>query len=451
MKIKLRNLSYVAAIVSVLYASTGCNQATLLGTNLIPPGDLVNSQDSVVTGIITRNVSQYDSSIINNYSNYTHILGSITADPVFGKTHALLFMQVGLPQSAFTFEGTNQILDSVVLSLSYAGYSGDSTSPQTFSVYRMNETGFRIDSNYAYNKVLGYDKSQLLGTATVTPLTTRDSVKVLGTTETAQIRIKLSNAFGNELLAQKSDGAFATDSAFRVFLKGLAVIPDTMAANHKNMLYVNMNSTNTKLTVFYKANGKDSTMRSSFGFNGSSSGHSTTFLRNYNGAEASNYINTNNPKGDSILFLQAAPGLFTKMTIPNLENFPNVLINSAELVITQITVGESDKNNIFIEPSNLTLRQYTNGDSTKVPIDAGSTSFYTAPKQIVTNFGGVMIAQYKFSLNHYLAQLIKKNETNNGFKLEGFSSLMMDVPRVKAGGGSHSQYSVKLRVIYTKP
>ncbi|MBV8253765.1 MAG: DUF4270 domain-containing protein [Chitinophaga sp.] len=451
MKIKLRNLSYVAAIVSVLYASSGCNQATLLGTNLIPPGDLVNSQDSIVSNIITRNVSKYDSTIINNFNSYTHILGSITADPVFGKTHAFLFMQVGLPQSAFTFQGTNQTLDSVVLSLSYSGYTGDSTTPQTFNVYRMNEPGFKIDSNYAYNKVLGYNPGELLGTATVTPLSARDSVNVLGTMEAAQIRIKLSSAFGNLLLQQKSDGAFATDSSFRDFLKGFAIIPDTMAANHKNMLYVNMNSVNTKLTVFYKANGKDSTMRTAFGFSGSTSGHATTFLRNYNGSEAGNYINTNNPKGDSILFLQAAPGLFTKVTIPNLENFPNVIINSAELIITQITVGESDKNNIFIEPSSLTLRQYTNGDSTKVPIDAGSTTFYTAPKQIVTNFGGVMVAQYKFSLNHYMAQLIKKNETNNGFKLEGFSSLMMDVPRVKAGGGNHSQYSLKLRVIYTKP
>ncbi|MBV7532010.1 DUF4270 family protein [Chitinophaga sp. sic0106] len=451
MKIKFRNLSYIAAIVSVLYVSSGCNEATLLGKNLIPPGDLVNATDTTITGIITHNVLQYDSSIINGYNYYNKTLGSITADPVFGKTHAFVYMQVGLPSSGFTFEGVSQTLDSVVLSISYGGYTGDSTTPQTFSVYRMNETGFKIDSNYAYNKPLKYDPSQLLGTATVTPLTARDSVSVYGAKETAQIRIKLSNAFGNELLAQKSDGAFKNDSAFAVFLNGLAIVPDTVQANHKNMMYVTMNSTNTKLTVFYKNTTTDS-LRAAFTFNSSSSAHSNYFARNFNGSEAGNYINTANPLGDSLLFIQAQPGLATKFTIPGLENFPNVLINNAELIITQVTVGESDQNNIYSDPTSLILRQYTNGDSTKLPIDASAgTAYYGGTKQVVTNFGGMMISQYKFTLNHYLQMLIKKTETNNGFILMGYSPLVMDVNRLKAGGGNHSQYSMKLRVIYTKP
>ncbi|MFB6456076.1 DUF4270 family protein [Chitinophaga sp. Hz27] len=450
MKIKLRNLSYVAAIVSVLYASTGCNEATLLGKNLIPPGDLVNAHDTTITGIITRNVIQYDSSIVNGYTNYDKILGSITADPVFGKTHAFVFMQVGLPTSNFTFSGNSQTLDSVVLCLSYLGYKGDSTTPQTFKVYRMAENNFKIDSNYAYNKPLAYDPT-LLGTATVTPLSVRDSVNIYGNKQTAQIRIKLSNAFGNEILAQKKDGAFASDSAFRAYLKGFAIIPDTIQGNHKNMMFVDMSNSNTKLNVFYKSDTQDS-LFATFAFNTSTSAHSNYFVRNYTGSEAANYINTNTPAGDSIMFLQAAPGLVTKFTIPGLENFPNAIINSAELVITQITVGESDQNNIYSAPSALTLLQYTNGDSTKLPIDAsGTAAYYGGTRQIVTNFGGVMISQYKFTLNHYLQQLIKKNETNNGFKLKGYSSMVMDVDRLKAGGGNHSQYSMKLRVIYTKP
>nr|WP_240155198.1 DUF4270 family protein [Chitinophaga sp. Cy-1792] len=433
-----------------MYASTGCNEATLLGKNLIPPGDLVNAQDTTITGIITRNVLKYDSSVINGYTNYDKILGSITADPVFGKTHAFVFMQVGLPTSNFAFSGDSQTLDSVVLCLSYLGYKGDSTTPQTFKVYRMMEENFKIDSNYAYNKPLAYSPV-MLGSATVTPLSVRDSVDIYGNKQTAQIRIKLSNAFGNELLQQTKEGAFASDSAFRAYLKGFAIVPDTLQGNHKNMMFVDMSNSNTKLNVFYKSNKQDS-LYATFAFNTSTCGHSNFFLRNYNGSEAANYINTTTAGGDSIMFLQTAPGLTTNLTIPGLENFPNVIINSAELVITQITVGESDQNNIYSAPSALTLLQYTNGDSTKLPIDAGGTAaYYGGTKQIVTNFGGVMIAQYKFTLNHYLQQLIKKNETNNGFKLKGASSLVMDVDRVKAGGGSHSQYSVKLRVIYTKP
>jgi hypothetical protein len=359
-----------------------------------------------------------------------------------------------LPKSAFTFEGTGLKLDSVVLSLSYLDYAGDSSTPQTFRVYRMTEPGFSIDSNYAYNRPLGYNKGELLGTATVTPLQVRDSVNIYGNKETAQLRIKLSNTFGNDLLQQKSDGAFATDSSFRAYLKGFAIVPDTMLGTNRNMFYVDLRNSNTKLTVFYQNSVNDS-LRATMSFYPGASAHANYFVRNYNGSEASRFINTGNPKGDSILFLNAAPGLYTKLTIPGLENFQNALINKAELVITQITTGPADMNNIFPEPQRLSLLQYKNGDSTKVPIDAtAGADYFGGTKRIVTNFGGVQIAQYTFNLAHYMQLLIKKIEINDGFKLQAVASspyLYMDVPRIKVGGSNKSQYNIKFRIIYTKP
>jgi hypothetical protein len=452
-KINFRNLSILATYITLLYGATGCNKSTLLGGGLIPPGDFINAQDTVLSGIIANNISRYDSTILNGNSAYAKILGSITTDPVFGKTHAFVYTQVSLPQSAFTFEGTGQTLDSVVLSLDYTKYSGDSAAPLTFNVYRMSETKFTIDSNYAYNRALAYNKGELLGRATVTPLSLRDSVSVYGSKEKAQLRIRLSDAFGRDLLAQKSDGAFATDSAFRAYLKGFALVPDTNLGTNRSMIYLNLNSSNTKLTVFYKNSEKDS-IRATMAFNQYASAHANYFTRNYNGSQAGRFINTNNPKGDSILFLNASPGLFTKLTIPGLENFPAVLINKAELVITQITSGPSDMNNIFIEPGSLSLRQYGNGDSTKIPIDyyaSGGAAYFGGSRQVITNFGGVQVVQYTFNLANTVQRFIKKLDTNNGFKLEGYSSLYMDVNRVKAGGSSLSQYNIKLRIIYTKP
>ncbi|PSL43760.1 uncharacterized protein DUF4270 [Chitinophaga niastensis] len=452
MKINFRNLSFLATFITVLYGASGCNKSTILGTGLIPPGDFVNAKDTTISGIIANNILRYDSSILNGRNAYKKILGSITTDPVFGRTNAFIYTQVSLPKSAFTFDGTGVTLDSVVLSLSYLGYAGDSSTPQTFRVYRMSEPNFRIDSNYAYNKPLQYNTGELLGTATVTPLQVRDSVNIYGNKETAQLRIKLSNAFGNELLQQKSDGAFATDSSFRAYLKGFAIVPDTNLGTNRNMFYIDLNNSNTKLTVFYKNSTSDS-LRATMSFYQYASAHANYFVRNYNGSEASRFINTGNPKGDSILFLNASPGLYTKLTIPGLENFPNALINKAELVITQITTGPADMNNIFTEPQSLSLRQYTNGDSTKVPIDynTGGAAYFGGTRQVVTNFGGVQIVQYTFNLGRYMQMLIKKLETNQGFKLEGYSPLYMDVNRLKAGGSNKSQYNIKFRIIYTKP
>ncbi|WP_212004138.1 DUF4270 family protein [Chitinophaga sp. HK235] len=452
MKINFRNLSFVAASFALLYGASGCNESTILGKGLIPPGDFVNAQDTTINGIIANNILRYDSSLINGFNRYEKALGSITTDPVFGKTHAFVFMQVGLPTSAFTFAGTGQTLDSVVLSLDYLGFKGDSTTSQTFRVYRMAERGFTRDSNYAYNKPLAYNPGELLGTATITPIALRDSVSVYGTKETPQLRIKLSNTFGNDLLQQKSDGAFANDSSFRAYLKGFALVPDTTSGTNRNMLYFDMNNANTKLTVFYKNSTQDS-LRATFAFNNSSSGHSNFIARNYNGSEASRFINTGNASGDSILFLQSTPGLFTNLLIPNLENFPNVIINKAELVITQITVGSADMNNIFTEPANLSLVQYTgSGDSLKNVIDFNmGAQYFGGGKQTITNFGGVRVSQYAFNIGRFMQMLIKKQESNTGFKLRVVPTTFADVDRLKAGGTKLSQYNIKLRIIYTKP
>lgn len=453
MKINFRNLSFVAASFALLYGVSGCNESTILGKGLIPPGDFVNGQDTTINGIVANNIYKYDSLFVNGYDFYDKALGSITTDPVFGKSHAFLYMQVGLPTSAFTFAGSGQTLDSVVLSLAYLGYKGDSTTPQTFRVYRMAETGFKIDSNYAYNKPLQYNPGELLGTATVTPRTVRDSVSVYGTKEAAQLRIKLANTFGNDLLQQKSDVAFKNDSSFRAYLKGFALVPDTTSGTNRNMLFFDMNNANTKLTVFYK-NSTDDSLRATFAFKAGVSAHSNYITRNYNGSEAGRYINTGNANGDSILFLQSTPGLYTNLLIPNLENFPNAVINKAELVITQITVGQSDMNNIFTEPAKLDLRQYVGiNDSTKVVIDkaAGGDTYFGGTKQIITNFGGVQVAQYSFNVGRYLQMLIKKQEPNAGFRLFAARTGYADVDRLKAGGSKMSQYNIKLRIIYTKP
>ncbi|MEC5144368.1 DUF4270 family protein [Chitinophaga sp. 212800010-3] len=455
MKINFRKLSIFATYITLLYGAASCNKSTILGGGLIPSGDLVNAKDTTLTGIIANNILRYDSTVRNGRSTYAKILGSVTTDPVFGRTHAFVYTQVALPKSAFTFDGTGQTLDSVVLSLAYTGYTGDSSAPQTFRVYRMSEPNFKIDSNYAYNRALQYNPGELLGTATVTPLSLRDSVSVYGTKETAQLRIKLSNAFGNDLLNQKSDGAFTNDSAFRVYLKGFAIVPDTTLGTNRNMIYLNLNSGNTKLTVFYKNSTKDS-LRATMTFDQYNSAHANYFVRNYNGSQAAPFVNSGNPKGDSILFLNAAPGLYTKLMIPGLENFPNVMINKAELVITQITSGMNDMNNIFAPPGSLSLQQYINGttDSTRIPADyytAGGASFFGGTKKVITNFGGIQVVQYTFNLANTVQRLIKKVDENHGFKLEAYSPLYMDMNRVKVGGSNLSQYNIKLRIIYTKP
>src|SRR5690606_17068295 len=133
------------------------------------------------------------------------------------------------------------------------------------------------------------------------------------------------------------------------------------------------------------------------------SAHANYFAHNYNGALAAQYINTSRPQGDSLLFLNNGPGLFTKVTIPGLDSLPLATVNKAELVVTQVIAGTNDRNAIYTEPDYLFLQQYTSGDTTKPLIDYGDPSnpnqpYFGGEKTEITNFGGVKVVQYKFNI-----------------------------------------------------
>ncbi len=115
MKIQFRNLGFATACLAALYAFSGCNEATVLGKDLIPGSDKVVVKDTTINNLITLNIQRTDSAIRTGYVFYEGVLGSITQDPIFGKSHGFLYTQLGLPNSEFTFEGTGWSLDSVVL------------------------------------------------------------------------------------------------------------------------------------------------------------------------------------------------------------------------------------------------------------------------------------------------------------------------------------------------
>lgn len=294
-----------------------------MGKDLIPGPDKVNVKDSTLNNLITHNIAVADSSVRTGADIYSKALGSITNDPIFGKSSGIVYMQVGLPSEKFTFDGTNHVLDSVVL------YVGTDTAwvgenrQMNLKVYEMNEPNFKIDSYYTYTRPLSYDQSKMVGNFSVYPVYPKDSMDIYGERKPPVLRIPLSNAFGNRLLQQRADGAFLNDSAFKVFLNGLAIVPDTMSST--TMLFPILNNGQTRLAVYYKNSEKDS-LKAEFAFKSTSSGHGNYFVHNYywNNAEIGKYINTGKPEGDSLVFLQESPGTYTQIQIPGLENFPKL-------------------------------------------------------------------------------------------------------------------------------
>lgn len=451
-KIQFRTLGFAAACLAAFYAFTGCNEATILGKDLIPGSDKVVVKDTTINSLITLNIHRVDSNIRTGNSYYQGVLGSITQDPIFGKTHGFLYTQVALPKSEFTFEGTGWTLDSVVLYIGADTVWYGENAPLNVKVYRMNETNFKIDTAYLYNQPRSYDLSKQIANATIWPVYPKDSLSIYGTKYAPQIRIPLNASFGQELFQQRADGAFKNDSAFRVWLNGLAIVPDT--TNGRTMLYTNLNSGSTRVTVYYKNSEKDS-LTASFNFDPYASAHANFFARNYTGKEVANFINTNNPAGDNVVYIQEAPGIYTNIHLPAIEEIPNAIINMAELVVTEINSGSAGLDNIFTEPNRLMLRRYLTHDSLGFLVDYGNPSNpdlgFGGSKIVISDLGPYKVVQYKFNIARHLQLAQQKKLENSVLRLEGWSSRMIDLPRLKAGGGSATPpANVKLRIIYTE-
>ncbi|SIN81844.1 DUF4270 family protein [Chitinophaga niabensis] len=454
MKINFRNLGYSAAFLTALYAFTGCNESTILGKDLIPGSDKVTVKDTTINNLITLNVQEADSSIRTGQANYGAALGSITDDPIFGKSSGFLYTGVGLPKLEFSFAGTGQTLDSVVLYIGCDTLWYGENQGMNLRVYRMNEPDFKADSNYSYTRPLSYDQGELLANVTAFPVYPKDSLSIYGVKQAPALRIPLSAAFGNLLLQQRADGAFKDDTTFKAFLKGLAIVPDTNVS--KTMLFVNLNKGDTRISVYYKNSTEDSLI-ANFPFQQYYSPHANYFTRNYTNAQVAPYLNTNKPTGDTAIYLQEAPGIYTKFQIPGIENFPKAIINKAELVFTKINSNLAGKEKIFTDPDRLFLWRYITHDSLGYIVDYGNPSnpdlaYFGGNRTVISNIGGIEVVQYKFNIARHLQFMLDKKLDNSVFKLEAVSNRhQIDMRSVKVGGGTGTPpINAKLRIIYTQ-
>ena len=114
--------------------------------------DLIAVQDSKV------NVSFTDTLTIDAHSQRVDSVGTSRLlqnllgshyDPVFGTTTASFYTQLRLSQNDVNF-GSNPVCDSIILTLDYNAFYGDSNQTQTIKVYQLDEDIF-YDSTYYSN------------------------------------------------------------------------------------------------------------------------------------------------------------------------------------------------------------------------------------------------------------------------------------------------------------
>lgn len=466
---------FLAAILLFFYC-TKINEATGLGANLIPVVDNINTFDT------TLQVEAYNEifTILNDSIRLTrtddHFLGVINADPIFGKTNASLFLELKPTYYPFTFENKKDslYLDSVVLVLGYRQTYGDANVNQRVNVYTMDQSNvFRSDSAYLIRQN-NFTYSGLLGTKTFAPKDLDDSVFLFREKSKNQLRIKLNNSFGRSLLDKDSTNAFRSDSAFKIFHKGFAIISD-VAFGSKAMINISLSDTNTKLALYYRfdKNGKRDTTVTYFRFTAVSA-NANYVQRDYSGTPVASYQGGVTP--DNLIFIQNTPGTFANIKIPALSILSNRVIHRAELIMEQV-YDPSDK--IFTKPAALYLDAY---DSAKarhrtIPYDlffdnTGSPnyeSFGMLGKQTIDGSANP-ITIWKFNLSRYVQNILTGKEKNYSLRLfapyfvynltkaSGNVDFYQYIPvnpnivsgRVRLGGGNHPTQRMRLRIIYSK-
>lgn len=456
-------------------------KGTEIGAELIPLVDNVNTFDTSFEVVATTNIIP-DSSLPllgRDYSGAagSYILGFISNNKQFGKTKASIFLELKPTTYPFSFENVSDslFLDSSVLCLKYDNTFGDTNAVQSISVYKINEL-LKGDSAYRTNKSVAF--SELIGSKTFTPSILNDSMFLFRQNTKNQLRIRLNNSFGSKILTFDTTrfSPLNNDSLFRDYLKGFALVPETngVGASANALMSLSISDTATYYRIYYRfnKNGKQDTTYKDFKFNnGITSASVNKIERIYAGSELAQHLG-DKVGGDSLVYIQAAPGTYSMLKIPGINTFKtkkgNVMVHLAELNMEEAaTPGRQP--NLFFPPLYLYPELYDTATKSYYPFLSDgfvNGSFDDAAfggiRRFVVDKNNQQVASYKMNVTRYVQGIITRNYPNMPIRLSApyavryddlfisFALNNLSAGNIVLGGGNHSSKKMKLRLVYSK-
>lgn len=404
-----------------------------------------------------------DTSLVRTYTeigdtiladNISTGLVGLYKDSVFGVGKASIQVQPLLSSNFLVFgeDGDVLVTDSVVLSLEYNGAYGDVSVPQTFDVFRIDEE--LDDATSYYSNTVIQTIPAILGTKTFIP-NVDSSVNVIRPNQVGghdtislspQLRIKLDNSLGDEILNQSGQDGVASNENFIKLLKGLQVTPNGNASlndNENAILYFALTSSNTKLTIYYNSKGANDTAATprsaDFPIN-SSSVRFNTFSHDYTGTPVELAIQ-NNSYDPLYSYTLAMAGVQPVIKFPNFkknnEN-QNRSINKAELILPAANGSHAKfgfANSLIVASKN----------------DAGELQFIPDFFEGTSYFGGTYESStqsYKFNITRYIQGLINGTENENGLILL-VSGSAIKAERMVLFGSENPSNKVRLNLYYS--
>lgn len=410
-----------------------CKKPVIQEDNLIPPDQLglvftdtfeletyTGTQDSLVASDLAIN-----------------LLGGMD-DPIFGKSYASFYTQLALPNNNLDL-GNVLNFDSLVLYLKFSETYGNVEAGQSLVVKRMTE-GIDGETEYFTNKTFQTEATELGRIDDFKGA--EDSVNVNGENQASIIKIKLDDAFGQELLDQSGGINFSSTEAFQSYLKGLHIAPDKNNIGEA-LYYVDLGDPFSKLVLYYN----DTSALDILINNQTRAVENFDFDRS--GAPVNDYINNNNKK-DSLIFVQPMATTKAIVRIPDLLNLENIIINKAELVFTEVRDPFSlgyDEN--FPAPNLIVAFGSDSLGRTQTVADQFVSSAYFGGARESITIDGSEVSQYRINLARHYQFVIDDRKQDFGIFILPLPSNRI-ANRVVFGGGNHSSAPAKLRLTYTK-
>ena len=419
----------------LLFAITGCkNDSSIIGLDVQPESDRLH-QGYVDTSTVISFTRKQDSLITSDLPY--QLLGSYN-DSLFGKAYSSIYMQLTISNANPDF-GTTPVLDSAVLALAYDPLYYGHFDQQTLNVFQLTQEIY-VDSTYYSNRIFNYNYIDLCNAQTFIPKPT-DSIVVWGVKAAPQLRIKLSNTFGQNLLDNSTQ--MTDDASFRNFFKGLYVTTANALplVNTGGIFRFMLYNPNSKLTLYYHNSSSDS-LRFDLVY-GSNCQSSLYFDHNYSTVPAITNQFSDSTQGQNFIYLQAMSGLRSRIHIPYLKNYANnggIAVNKAELIL------KADPNTIstsYAAPLNLVLEGIDDAGKPYAMPDAIDASHY---------YGGAYDAvnhTYTFNISRQVQAIIAGKTINHGFNLV-VSGGSLNMNRLLLGGGGNSSYKMTFKITYTK-
>lgn len=415
----------------------GCSKSTEIGLSLVEQerSDIIltDTLPLKLTTVVTPRSQMQDFSSL--------VCGAYT-DPIFGKTTAGTYLNFRLTSTNVSFP--NATFDSVVLSLAYSqnGHYGDVLTTPTSQTWEVHRVAEEIVEGQVYYSDASFATSTVLASNVSFTPTYKDSTVVQGVKTTPHLRIRLDDAFGQELLNPSNSNIYNSNSEFKQFFNGIYIKP-TAGATNSSILRFKGRDVLTRITLYYsEPDGNGGTVQRTFNYlRDEDAEQVTVFEHDYSGTQV-----LDNNSTDSIVYVQGFDGTSLKIEFPDIKNLGNIIVNKAELLVYAVDTGNLQ----YPVPIQLTAKQKNSDGRLRKTKDVTNAE----SRNNIFLFGGVISLierknwGFPLRIEEFLQELMDSELYEDALYLQPI--LAIEPERVVLTNQNHRTLKAKLSLTYTK-